>query len=139
MPSRTKDTIGELDHRVAEVDDRVARSGCNPEPLTTAAVARGGIDDVGVVASGGFGPDLQAAEPVEEDGDAAKIRVAWCLDLGLVGAYSWRAPSHADVITRRAVYAVELGECCVWETYLDGEDGKEADTDCVSSVYVPVK
>jgi len=76
MDVRSQDAVGELDHCVAEVDDGMAWKWLNVTPLGIFARWK----------------DLQAAESVEEDCDAAEIgvltqcqasvvnRLWWCFD-----------------------------------------------------------
>ena len=81
MPSRAEDSSGEDRGALTQVDDGVAGAGFDPEPLAFGVV--GGVGDVGLIgAAGGAGPELQPAEPVEEDGDAAEVGVRGGLDLG---------------------------------------------------------
>ena len=62
MDIRAKDTRGEFDHGVAEVDDGVVLERFHIVP--------------GFVRGNGRGrEDLQAAEAIEEHGDGAEVRV----------------------------------------------------------------
>ena len=83
MASRAEHSSGEHRGAFTEVDDGVPGAGFYPEPLAIGPVL--GVGDVGLVgAAGGAGPELEAAEPVEEDGDAAEVGVGGGLDLGRV-------------------------------------------------------
>lgn len=59
MNIRPQQPIRELHHRIAQIDDRVARQRSHVAPFRILARRE----------------DLQAAEPVEEDRDAAEVGV----------------------------------------------------------------
>ena len=137
MASRAEHSSGEHRGAFTEVDNRVTRARLDPEPLPVRPVL--GVGDVGLVrAAGGAGPELEAAEPVEEDGDAAEVGVGGGLDLGRVvwgrGVAAGWAVGQADLGAGGFGEAVQGWGRLGWEVEGGEEGGEEGEAGGVGVV-----
>lgn len=99
MDVGSQNSIRELDHCVAEIDDRMAGQGFDVAPLRISSRWE----------------DLKAAKAIEKDSDAAKVGVFPQCDASVIDGLWWGF-DEADLVSTRAVQSVQTRECLLRQT-----------------------
>ena len=90
----SQDSVRELDHRVAEVDDSMAGKRFDIAPLRVSSGRK----------------DLETTKTIEEDSDTAKVGVLPKRDAPVLDGLWWRF-DEPDLVSTDAVQPVQTRQC----------------------------